>query len=144
MVAIVLLAVPVTGASQMQVMASDGYGLGKTSESSRPKAPIAISGDNQYIAWWTDKTGNNEVIFRASNDNGATFGDKINLSNKSEAESQDVEIAAEGDIVMVTWWENNQTAKEPVLRISTDAGETFGPLLWLANNGTIGQISDEE
>jgi hypothetical protein len=46
-------------------------------------APIATSGDNVYIAWWTNKTGNNEVMFRASTDNGATFGDKINLSNST-------------------------------------------------------------
>jgi hypothetical protein len=27
------------------------------------KAPIATSGDNVYIAWWTNKTGNDEIIF---------------------------------------------------------------------------------
>jgi hypothetical protein len=100
--------------------------------------PIAISGDNAYIAWWTNKTGNDEVQFRASTDGGTTFADKINLSNSTDTESQDVEIAAEGDNVVVTWWERNATANEPVLRISTDNGETFGPLLKLATNGTIG------
>src|SRR5213594_2601763 len=47
------------------------------------KAPITTSGDNVYIAWWTNKTGNNEVTFRASSDGGKTFGDKINLSNST-------------------------------------------------------------
>ena len=69
----------------------------------------------------------------------AAVADKINLSNSTEAESQDVEIAAEGDNVIVTWWEHNQTAEEPVAKISTDNGATFGPLLKLATNGTIGQ-----
>jgi hypothetical protein len=35
---------------------------------------------NIYIAWWTNNTeenGNEEVMFRASNDGGATFEDKI-------------------------------------------------------------------
>ena len=50
-------------------------------EEQRTKAPIATSGDNVYIAWWTNKTGNNEVTFRVSSDDGKTFGDKINLSN---------------------------------------------------------------
>ena len=45
------------------------------------EAPIATSGDNVYITWWTNKPGNEEVMFRASTDNGATFGDKIKLSN---------------------------------------------------------------
>jgi len=102
------------------------------------KAPIAISGDNIYIAWPTNSTGNDEVTFRASTDSGATFSDKINLSNSTGAESQDVEIAADGDNVIVTWWERNQTAEEPVVRMSTDNGATFGPLLKLAANGTIG------
>jgi len=44
-------------------------------------APIATSGDNIYIAWPTNTTGNDEVMFRASNDGGTTFAEKINLSN---------------------------------------------------------------
>jgi hypothetical protein len=35
------------------------------------KAPVVISGDNVYIAWWSNKTGNNdEGMFRASTDGG--------------------------------------------------------------------------
>src|SRR5919108_376691 len=53
------------------------------------KAPVVVSGDNIYIAWWTNNTANNneEAMFRASNDGGATFGDKINLSNTTDADS---------------------------------------------------------
>ena len=77
-------------------------------------------------------------MFRTSTDGGTTFADKINLSNSTDAESQDVEIAADGDNVIVTWWERNATSNEPVFRMSTDNGETFGPLLRLSTNGTIG------
>jgi hypothetical protein len=101
------------------------------------KVPIAISGDSIYIVWPSNNTGNDEVMFRSSNDGGTTFADKINLSNSTGVESQDVEIAAEGDSVIVTWWERNQTGEEPVVRISTDNGETFDPLLKLATNGTL-------
>ncbi len=100
-------------------------------------APVAISEDNVYVAWWTNKSGNNEILFRASNDNGVTFGEKINLSNTSNAESEDVEIMASDNYVYVTWWERNQTTNDPIMRISNDNGETFGPLLSLAMNGTI-------
>jgi hypothetical protein len=105
------------------------------------KAPIATSGNNIYIVWPTNRTGNDEVQFRSSIDGGTTFADKINLSNSIGAESQDVEIAADGDNVIVTWWERNQTAEEPVARTSSDNGATFGPLLRLASNGTIGTES---
>jgi hypothetical protein len=102
------------------------------------RAPIATSDNNVYITWWTNKTGNFEVMFRASTDNGVTFGDKMNLSNTTEADSDDAEIAASGDSVYITWWERNDTSDTPVARVSNDNGATFGPLLMLATNGTIG------
>jgi hypothetical protein len=105
------------------------------------KAPPAITGDNVYVAWWTNKSGNDEVMFRASTDKGQTFGDKINLSNTPNADSTKVEIDSDTNNVVVTWWETNQTASTPVMKISTDNGKTFGPLLKLAANGTIGSSS---
>jgi hypothetical protein len=44
---------------------------------------------------------------------------------------------------MVSHWEINQTSNEPVVRISTDAGGMFGPILNLATNGTISEIVEE-
>ena len=112
----------------------------------RPSAPVAILGDNIYITWWSNKTGNNndELMFRVSNDVGATFGDKINLSNTTATDSVDAEIGADGSNVAVTWWERNQTSNEPAVRISTDNGQTFGPPLKLATTGTISQEVEEE
>ena len=101
-------------------------------------APIATSDNNVYITWRTNKTGNDEVMFRASTDNGVTFGDKINLSNTTEADSDDAEIAASGNSVYVTWWERNETSDTAVARVSNDNGATFGQMLMLATNGTIG------
>jgi len=108
------------------------------------KAPSVVSGDNIYIAWWTNNTknGNQEVMFRASNDGGATFGDKINLSNTPDADSTRVEIAGEGATVVVSWWETNQTSDIPVARISTDGGETFGAMLRLGMNGTLSNTEE--
>jgi len=102
-------------------------------------APPAITGDNIYVAWWTNKTGNDEVMFRASTDAGKTFGDKINLSNTTDSESSEVEIDSDADNVVVTWWETNDTSSVPVMRVSDDNGKTFGPLLKLATNGTLGE-----
>jgi hypothetical protein len=48
------------------------------------KAPVVISGDNVYIAWWSNKTGNNdEGMFRASTDGGQTFGPILKLDSNS-------------------------------------------------------------
>lgn len=49
----------------------------------------------------------------------------------------------EGETVVVSWWETNQTSDIPVARISTDAGETFGIVLVLATNGTISGTDEE-
>jgi hypothetical protein len=107
-------------------------------------APPAITGDNVYVAWWTNETGNDEVMFRASTDAGQTIGDRINLSNTTDADSTRVEIDSDADSVVVSWWETNQTDDTPVMRVSNDNGATFGPLLTLATNGTLGEASEGE
>jgi hypothetical protein len=106
----------------------------------------AVVGDNFYVAWWTNKTSNNneEVMFRASTDGGQTFEDKINLSNTINSDSNRVEIDSDADSVVVTWWETNQTSETPVMRVSDDNGATFGPILTLAVNGTVGGAEEVE
>jgi hypothetical protein len=102
------------------------------------KAPLATFENDIYVAWWSNKTGNDEVMYRMSSDAGKTFTDKINLSNTPNSDSTDVEISADEGKVAVTWWERSQTTNEPVIRVSSDGGKTFGPLLKLATNGSIG------
>jgi hypothetical protein len=104
-----------------------------TSTGERSRAPMATSGDNNvYIVWWSNKTGNDEVMFKASTDGGKTFGSKMNLSNTPKSNSQDAEIAASGNNVYITWWERNATSNEPVLRVSNDNGKSFGEKIMLS------------
>lgn len=113
-----------------------------------PKAPMAASedGNNVYVVWWTNRSGNWEVMFRASNDGGATFGERINLSNSPDTQSQTAEILAVGDSVFVSWWELNENVhphtNESVLRVSNDGGQTFGPVIKLGTNGTISSTEE--
>ena len=99
--------------------------------------PMAQSGENIYLVWSSNNTGNSEIMFRASNDNGTTFAEKINLSNNTTSDSINAQIMASGNNVFVTWWEQNQTADTPVMRMSTNRGNTFGPILKLAANNTL-------
>ena len=94
--------------------------------------PISVSGNNAYVTWSSNKTGNDEIMFKMSADSGKTFGERMNLSNSPNSESQDVEIAASGNNVYVTWWERNQTMNEPMIRISNDNGKTFGEKIMLS------------
>jgi hypothetical protein len=55
------------------VKISDGTGASFT-----PK--IAASGDHVYVVWTNDNKGVTNIIFRESQDGGATFGNPVNLS----------------------------------------------------------------
>jgi hypothetical protein len=105
---------------------------------------IAASGDNVYVVSWDRKSGNWEVFLARSTDNGETFEETINLSNTSDTRSDQAQIVAEGENVYLSWWEKSENGtRQPVMRVSNDDGETFGPLLMLGANGTIG-ITEEE
>jgi hypothetical protein len=107
------------------------------------RVTLAVSGDNIYIAWITNKSGYDQVMFRSSNDTGATFNDKIILSNTTNATLQDIQVAADADNVVVIWrQQTNATSDEPIARISADNGQTFEPVDNLASNGTINVIGD--
>jgi hypothetical protein len=105
------------------------------------RVTLAVSGENIYIAWITNKSGYDQVIFRSSNDTGATFNDKIILSNTTNATLQDIQVGAGADNVVVIWRQQiNATSDEPIARISADNGQTFEPVDNLASNGTINVI----
>jgi hypothetical protein len=136
---IIMITLGITATAMVRIQSAEailtGPGPGRSEA-----APVAITGDNVYVAWWTNKTGNDEVMFRSSTDAGKTFGDKINLSNTTNADSNRVEIDgdANSNSVVVTWWETNQTSDVPVMRVSTDNGKTFGETIMLSANGPIG------
>ena len=98
----------------------------------------SIFENDVYVAWSTNKTGNYEVMYRLSSDAGKTFTDKVNLSNTPNSDSVNVQLAEDEGKVAVSWWERNQTSNGPVMRISTDAGKTFGNTIHLSTNGKIG------
>ena len=136
-----IVAISTSNAVYGQVERTNSFMQTGTNFVVEPKAPMAVSqdGNNVYIVWWTNKSENWEVMFRASNDGGQTFGDKINLSNSSDTESQNAEMVAAGNNVFVSWWETSPEtgSSESVLRVSNDAGQTFGPRIILGVNGTI-------
>jgi hypothetical protein len=135
-IAIILIAI--LGVTAPIFLLNQAYALRETfPEEFGKKVPVAISGDNIYLTWSSNKTGNGEVMFRASADAGKTFSNEIDLSNSTNSDSQDAEIAADGLNVVVTWWERNQTSNEPVMIISNNGGKTFRPMLKLAANGTL-------
>ena len=142
-----ILAVAIVGVTIIPPLTAQAF-VDPLADRREPKAPMAASedGSNVYVVWWTNRSGNWEVMFRASTDGGATFGERINLSNSPDTQSQTAEILAVGDSVYVTWWELNENVhphtNESVLRVSTDGGQTFGPVINLGTNGTISSTEE--
>ena len=143
-----ILAVAIVGVTIIPPLTAQAF-IDPTMDERQPKAPMAASedGNNVYVVWWTNRSGNWEVMFRVSNDGGATFGERINLSNSPDTQSQTAEILAVGDSVFVSWWELNENVhphtNESVLRVSNDGGQTFGPVINLGTNGTISSTEEE-
>jgi len=104
------------------------------------KAPVATSGNNLYVVWWTHKTGDWEVMFKASYDKGKTFGKTINLSNSPDAASTNAEVSAVENNVSVSWREKTNNSMELVMRVSNDGGRTFGDIIKMNNASTTEPI----
>jgi hypothetical protein len=99
----------------------------------RLAAPISISGNNVYTAWPNNDTGHWGVFFAKSTDSGKSLGKTIMLSapNKGNVVDLNVDIAASGSNVLVTWWTNNTGVLMPVFKASHDNGDTFGKTMIL-------------
>jgi hypothetical protein len=108
---------------------------------------LAASGNNEYVGWWDNKTGNWEVLFARSTDNGATFADPINVSNSSDLSSIGARIAAEGNYMYISWIEVNPEngQKYAFVRTSNDEGQTFGePIMLTTANSTTSSSGGSE
>jgi hypothetical protein len=95
---------------------------------------IAAYDDNVYAIWADDSSGNKEVLFIRSEDNGTTFGNIKNLSNNT-SDSFNQEIAVFGDNVYVVWLDQSEGDNAKIfLKASDDGGATFGRTVNISSN----------
>ena len=90
---------------------------------------IAVSGNNMYVVWIDNTSGNREIYFVRSTDGGATYDNIINLSRDTK-DSHNQEIAAFGDKVYVVWTDSSKI----LFKASTDRGATFNDLQIISND----------
>jgi len=93
----------------------------------------AMSGNNIYIAWIDDTSGNRDVFFRKSIDQGKTFGDTVNLSNMPGG-AYNVQIIAIYNYVFVVWEHTPDNNGQIFFKRSVDYGNTFDKTVSLGNN----------
>ncbi len=102
---------------------------------------LATAGSNVYVVWLNNTSGNPDILFRASNNDGTSFGPVINLSNALlNGFSSSPQIAAAGSNVYVVW-EDNSTGNEDVFfRASTNNGAGFGTITNLSSESRDSQF----
>jgi len=100
---------------------------------------ISASGQNVYVVWFDNSLGNYEILFRASWDGGASWGDIINLSNSSTPSIYG-RIATANGTVYVAWQEDPppnvdcDCNSEIYFTKSTDLGNTFSETINVSND----------
>src|SRR5919198_975618 len=84
-----------------------GHGIAINDNSGFSLVPkTTTAGDNVYVVWQSNKGhGISNIYFRASKDNGTTFGNIINLSHNTGFSSSP-QIAAYNNNVYVVWQSN--------------------------------------
>jgi hypothetical protein len=107
------------------------------------KAPVAVSGNNIYTAWNNATLHGDAIFFTKSTDGGKTFSNVMvlsppNTNPKVSVTRNNVNIDATGSTVAVTWWTNETGALNPVIRTSSDGGNTFGNLIRLNSTSAVG------
>jgi hypothetical protein len=88
-------------------------------------AQIAVYQNNVYLVWSDATTGNGDIYFKRSVDNGTSFGTTENLSINSTESSSGPQISAVGGNVYLAWTEPTKGNNEVLFRYSNDSGVSF-------------------
>ena len=118
--------------------ANGGITFGNTTNLSNNNASsispqVASFGNNTFVVWQDNSTGNDEIFIRKSANGGITFGNTTNLSNNN-ASSISPQVASFGNNTFVVWQDNSTGNDEIFIRKSANGGITFTGKKNLSNN----------
>ncbi len=104
---------------------------------------LSTVGNNVYLAWNVNstsnlETGNFDILFTKSTDNGTTFSKPINLSNNTGLSiSPFISVPHDGNDNLYLVWQDNYNGNFDILFTkSTDNGTTFSKPINLSNRTT--------
>lgn len=98
---------------------------------------IAAYNEKVHVGWIDNSLGNKEILFARSIDNGTTFSEAINLSNTTNTNSRNLELAAFENSVYAVWLDEDEHGNGIILfKASNDGGETFSNPITIARNVT--------
>jgi hypothetical protein len=96
---------------------------------------ISSTSSAVYVTWSQNRfvgSLNYDVMFKGSQDNGSTWGNRVTINSGALRISDQSLIGSRGDNVYVVWTEN--AAGETFFRRSTDNGATWITIVNLSNN----------
>ena len=97
---------------------------------------VTAEGNNVYVVWQDNTTGNYDINFAHSSDNGKSFESVRNLS-KNNGTSELPQVTAEGNNVYVVWQDNTTGNYDINFKSSSTNGTNFKSTRNLSkNNGT--------
>ena len=102
-----------------------------TGFSSTPQ--ITASGASVYVVWRDNSSGNDDIYFSASADNGTSFSSIENLSDNI-GRSDQAQITAVGANVYVVWRDSSSGKDQIYFKRSSDNGNSFYPTEDMSNN----------
>lgn len=79
---------------------------------------IAVADDGIYVVWQDSRDGNAEIYYKASADNGETWGADTRLT-EYRGDSKSPSIAVSGDDLHVVWWDERSENGEIFYRHGT-------------------------
>ncbi|HLN33997.1 MAG TPA: sialidase family protein [Nitrososphaeraceae archaeon] len=118
---------------------------------------MLVSGNNIYVSWVDHSSGANDILFRASNNNGQNFNAFIDISD-SDGSPSDQQMRVSGNNVYVLWNDrsnggdidvffrasnNNGQNFNAVINLSDNDGDSFSPQMLVSSNNVYVLWSDE-
>jgi glutaredoxin len=131
-----------TGNADINFRKSSDYGnnFNRTTNLSRNNGSsvspqLAANGNNVYVVWTNDTTGNADINFRKSSDYGNKFAGEKNLSENLTRSSFNPKIAAlDREKIHITWTAGTNYESDIFFTASGDAGEHFDNALNLSRS----------
>ncbi|HXW11657.1 MAG TPA: sialidase family protein [Nitrososphaeraceae archaeon] len=132
-IVVVLISISVLCSSIFQPTSAQLFGQNiglSNSKSSEPE--ISAYGNNVYIVWRDETTGNGDIYFRASDDSGDHFRNIKNLGTTKESSSEP-RISSVGNNIYVAWRDETTGDGNIYFRRSTNYGNIFDEIEKLSN-----------
>jgi hypothetical protein len=86
---------------------------------------VAVSGSNVHVVWFDNRSGNYEIYYKRSTDNGGTWGTDIRLTDDPGSSFHPC-VAVSGSNVHVAWRDERDENMEIYYKRSTDNGGSWG------------------